>query len=182
MRVITKTKIGPMHGTLTTGGGGHGMRALFRSFVRCLRASVAVELALLTPVLMLMLVGVIDFGGAVNERMKLTSAARAGVQFANQSAANADDTAGILQAVQNAGGLDTANITIETTQFCACGDGSAATCGDTCAGGGAAGTYVSILVKEQYTTIFPGLIYPSHKGGGCHWLDGRIICRELVAD
>lgn len=155
MRIITKTKIGPLRGARPTGGGGHGMRALSRSFARCLRAAVAVELALLTPVLMLMLVGAIDFGGAVNERMKLTSAARAGVQFASQSPANADDTAGILQAVQNAGGLDTASITISTTQFCACGDGSAAACGDTCAGGGAAGAYVSITVVEQYSTIFP---------------------------
>ena len=146
MQDIRKTITGPC---------AYGMRALCRSFVRCSRAAVAVELALLTPVLMLMLLGVIDFGGAIYERMQLTSAARAGVQYAGQSANNVNDTAGILQAVQTAGSLDAGDITITTTQFCGCADGSAATCGDTCGGGGSAGTYVSITVVEQYSTIFP---------------------------
>ena len=155
MRDFHKAIPGPMRDARTTRCGAHGMRALSRSFVRCLRAAVTVELALLAPVLMLMLVGVIDFGGAIYEQMQLTSAARAGVQFAIQSAANVDDTVGILQAVQNAGSLDTANVTITTTQFCGCPDGSAATCTDTCGGGGTPGTYVSITVVEQYSTLFP---------------------------
>ncbi len=152
----------PGSGARLTRRGAHGVRALSRSFVRCLRAAVAIELALLAPVLLLMLVGVIDFGGAIYERMQLTSAARAGVQFAIQSAANADDTAGILQAVQTAGSLDAANITITTTQFCGCADGSAAACGDTCGGDAPAGTYVSVTVVEQFSTLFtyPGISNP----------------------
>ena len=135
--------------------GAHGVRALSRSFVRCLRAAVAVELALLAPVLALMLVGVIDFGGAVYERMQLTSAARAGVQFAIQSVENADDEAGILLAVQNAGSLDDANVTITTTQFCGCADGAEIDCDGTCGGDLKPGTYVSITVVEKFSTIFP---------------------------
>ncbi len=172
MGVITKTNSVTMRRERSTGGGGRGMRALSRSFVRCLRAAVAVELALLAPVLMLMLIGVIDFGGAVYERMQLTSAARAGVQFASQSADNVDDAAGILQAVQNAGSLD-APVTITTTQFCSCAaDGAAATCGDTCSSGAPAGTYVMITVVEQYKTIFsyPGL-------GNPITLEGEVVYR-----
>ncbi len=162
MADIRKAIPGPMRGARSTGGGGRGMTALFRSFVRCVRASVAVELALLTPVLLFMLIGLIDFGGAIHERMQLTSAARAGVQFAIQSSGNVDDTAGILLAVSRAGELVDANITITTFQFCGCPDGSAASCGGTCGGGGQAGTYVSVTVVEQFKTLltYPGISNP----------------------
>ena len=109
-----------------------------------------------------MLIGLIDFGGAIHERMQLTSAARAGVQFALQSSGNVDDTAGILLAVSRAGELVDADITITTFQFCGCPDGSAASCGGTCGGGGQAGTYVSVTVVEQFKTLFtyPGISNP----------------------
>ena len=62
MADIRKAIPGPMRGARTTGSG-HGMTALFRPFVRCVRASVAIELALLTPVILFMLIGLIDWMG-----------------------------------------------------------------------------------------------------------------------
>ncbi len=162
MADIRKAIPGPIRGARSTSGGGRAMRALSRSFVRCVRASVAIELALLTPVLLFIIIGLIDFGGAIHERMQLTSAARAGVQFALQSVGNENDTAGILRAVSAAGELVDANITVTTFQFCGCPDGSAASCGGTCGGGGAAGFYVSVTVAEQFKTLFtyPGISNP----------------------
>ncbi len=172
MQDIRKAIPGPICGARTIRRGVHAMRTLFRSFVRCVRASVAIELALLTPVLLFMLIGLIDFGGAIHERMQLTSAARAGVQFALQSNANIDDIAGILLAVTTAGELDTADITVTTTQFCGCADGSAAACDAFCTGGGSAGTYVSVTVVEQFSTLFP---YPGL--GNPITLEGEAILR-----
>ena len=46
------------------------------------RGSVAVEFALLLPVLLLLIFGVIDFGRAINAQITLTQAAREGVRLA----------------------------------------------------------------------------------------------------
>ena len=53
------------------------------------RGSVAVEFALLLPVLLLLVFGIIDFGRAINDQITLTQAAREGVRLAalGQSAA-----------------------------------------------------------------------------------------------
>jgi len=46
------------------------------------RGSVAVEFALLLPVLLLLIFGVIDFGRAINDQITLTQAAREGARLA----------------------------------------------------------------------------------------------------
>jgi Flp pilus assembly protein TadG len=52
------------------------------------RGSVAVEFALLLPVLLLLIFGVIDFGRAINAQITLTQAAREGVRLAALGAVN----------------------------------------------------------------------------------------------
>ncbi|MDO5865652.1 MULTISPECIES: TadE/TadG family type IV pilus assembly protein [Paenarthrobacter] len=46
------------------------------------RGAVAVEMALLLPVLLLILIGVIEFGRALNVQVSLTEAAREGARYA----------------------------------------------------------------------------------------------------
>src|SRR5262249_36945567 len=59
------------------------------------------EMALLTPLLLLMLVGTIEIGRFAYYGIEVSSAARAGVQFGAQSLADSRDLAGITQAAQN---------------------------------------------------------------------------------
>lgn len=115
----------------------------------------AVELALLAPVVMLMILGAIDFGGALFERMRLTNSARAGVQFALQSDANAQDPTGIEQSVLNATGLDPLSVTVAQSQYCECADGTTIVCTATCTGGGPLRRFVNVTVSEQFQTLYP---------------------------
>ncbi len=129
--------------------------------LRCTRGAAVIEFALLAPVLLLMVVGAIDFGTFIHQKMQLQSAARAGVQFAAQSNATISDTAGIVNAAANASELDFTGVTTTTTQFCSCSDGveSAADtfggCSGSCAGGELPGLYVRVNVTGQFTPLFP---------------------------
>ncbi len=128
---------------------------------RCTRGAAVIEFALLAPVLLLMVVGAIDFGTFIHQKMQLQSAARAGVQFAAQSSTTLSDTAGIANAAQIASELDFTGVTTTTTQFCSCSDGIESTpdadgnCTDTCAGGELPGLYVRVDLTGQFTPLFP---------------------------
>ena len=143
--------------------------------LRCARGSTVIEFALLAPVLLLMVVGAIDIGTFINQKMQLQSAARAGAQFAIQSDDTISDTAGILNATQLASELDFTGVTVETTQFCACSDGvefavdKSGSCIGGCALGETPGLYVRVNVTGNFTPLLPiagisNLV--SSKGGG----------------
>lgn len=138
---------------------------LVAAFRDCARASVAIELALLAPVLAAFLVGSVDFGSYIYGKMQLQSAARAGAQYAVQSGGNADDQAGIIAAaLASSSDLATGASVISET-FCSCVDGTESTvsattgCGGTCAGGDSPALSVRVTVTNTFTPIFnyPGI-------------------------
>ncbi|MDO8608569.1 MAG: TadE/TadG family type IV pilus assembly protein [Phaeospirillum sp.] len=119
----------------------------------------AVEFALVAPILLLMLVGLTDFGLAVNEKMRLVNAVRAGVQAGY---GNSTDVAAITQAVKDASGLDAAAIAVSVATSCGCADGSSVVCGGICADASSLRTYVTVTVTESYALLisYPGFASP----------------------
>lgn len=118
--------------------------------------AVAAEFAVVLPILILLIVGLFDYGGAVVMSTKLESAARAGLQYAMKYPA---DAAGIVYAAQNA--TDDTTMTVGTpTLFCTCGSSTAAPvpCTSTCAAG-TLRDYVSLTTSQTYTPPvgFPGV-------------------------
>ena len=84
------------------------------------RGVAAVEFALLLPMLLLLIFGIIDFGRALNTQITLTQAAREGARLAalGQSSAN------VTSATQNAAtGLTPVTVTVTT---CPAGAGATA--------------------------------------------------------
>lgn len=134
---------------------------LAAAFRFCARGSVAIELALLAPVLAALLIGSVDFGTYIYKKMQLQSASRAGAQFAIQEDGNAEDSAGIKTAVlSSADDLDT-GINIVSTAYCSCADGTETTvsaitgCSGTCSGGDSPALSVRVTVSNTFTPIFP---------------------------
>lgn len=114
--------------------------------------NVAVEFALVLPMLILIFAGVVDFGRAVYDRMALETAARGAVQYARQNPA---DATGIQLAALSAGGLP-ATATVDALQvFCECPDGSSIGCGTVCASGEPLLRFLSVTVREDFETLFP---------------------------
>jgi len=87
------------------------------------RGAVAVEFALLLPILLLILFGIIDFGRAFNAQITLTQAAREGVRAYAITGNPSDGNARTQQAVQGTS-LQGAGVGTSTT---ACTTGSPTT-------------------------------------------------------
>jgi Flp pilus assembly protein TadG len=100
------------------------------------RGSVAVEFALLLPVLLLLIFGVIDFGRAINAQITLTQAAREGVRLAAFGAVN--------PAVQN-------RVTLAATGL----SPVTAVVNSSCAAGAGTGVDAKVTVTYTFTFITP---------------------------
>ena len=114
-----------------------------------------VEMALLLPLLLMLLVGVIEIGRYAYFDILISNAARAGAQYGAQSLIQAADVAGIRTAAQNDG---LAAMTITSLQECGCNAGALGGCptGGVCP---LPLVYVKVTATDTYNSLFsyPGL-------------------------
>ncbi len=99
-------------------------------FARDEKGVSAVEFGLISAVLMIIMLGVLDYAIALFGKMEMISAVRSGAQFALVNSASLPN---ITTAVQNSTNLDNTYFSVIPTEFCECSDGSAVVCGNTCA-------------------------------------------------
>jgi Flp pilus assembly protein TadG len=114
-----------------------------------------VELALLLPVLLTLMIGLIEIGRYAYFDILISNAARAGAQYGAQSLIQAADKNGIIAAAQN-DGLTTMKIT--PSQVCGC----VATALGGCPSGAVCPlplVYVQVTATEKYSSLFkyPGI-------------------------
>ena len=130
------------------------------------KGSAAVEFAIGLPVLVMILVGIVDYAQVVGVATELHSAARAGAQYAIKYP---NDVNGIQTAATNA--VSDPNMNTPTvTQFCTCGSSTAAaTAWATCKLGTQTCTgttlryYVTVSTSQTFTPS-PDFVY--HGLGG----------------
>src|ERR1041385_1438773 len=107
----------------------------------------AIEMALIAPVLVLLLVGIADFGMAVYRKMQVQHAAQAGAEYAM---VHGFDSAAITTTITAATAMTGSTASPVQAQSCGCASGTTvttATCGTNCAAGTAAGTYVTVSAQ-----------------------------------
>jgi Flp pilus assembly protein TadG len=113
------------------------------------------ELALMLPLMLLLLVGLIEIGRYAYFDILISNAARAGAQYGAQSLIQAADQNGIKTAAKS-DGLN--SMTITTTQECGCAAGTLGGCpsGGVCA---QPLVYVQVTASEKFDSLFsyPGL-------------------------
>jgi Flp pilus assembly protein TadG len=124
------------------------------------RGQSMIELALLLPIMLLITIGVIEFGRAAYYYIEVVDAAKAGAQYGSQTMANAVNTPNILLAAQADATDIGANLTIPMTVItCTCpGTGVSSPCG------GALGcpyptVYLTVNTAYTLNTLFqyPGI-------------------------
>ncbi len=118
-----------------------------------------VEMAVLTPLLLLLVIGIIELGRLAYYAIEVSNAARAGVQYGSQNLVTADDNAGM----QLAGQQDAPDITglaATATHYCACASGGGSTCLSTdCPSPDHRLVYVQVNTTGTLQTLFnyPGI-------------------------
>jgi TadE-like protein len=130
------------------------IKALQRSEV----GSAAVELAVMLPLLAVLALGVTEFGRIYYTAITVTDAARAGAQYGAQSTLTSINSAGMNQAVLN-DAADVGSISVSSSRFCRCPDGSTPSCTGSCAGYGGPEVFVQVNASKTVTLLmrYPGL-------------------------
>ncbi|HMC70120.1 MAG TPA: TadE family protein, partial [Mycobacteriales bacterium] len=98
-----------------------------RALARRDDGSALAEMALVLPMLVLLIIGLIEVGRFGNYAILVGNAARAGVQYGAQNTVTAADVTGMQnRALQD--GQSITGLTATASSYCECADGSASTC------------------------------------------------------
>jgi Flp pilus assembly protein TadG len=111
-----------------------------------------VEFALVAPLLLLLLAAVLNGAMLLRTATCAANAARAGSEFGSRSAIASLDTAGMQAAALNSA-PGVAGLSATAVRTCKCPDGTAVSCGATCAAGKMM-VYVQVSTQASAHTIF----------------------------
>jgi Flp pilus assembly protein TadG len=133
---------------------------LMRKLSRSESGASLVEFAILLPVMVFLLMGVIEIGRYTYFAILAANAARAGAQYGSQNTTTADDITGMSEAATADEG-SVPQFSPSPTPLCAVNGGAPAQCAASAGSGPAAGTvyYVQVVVTGTFTTLFhyPGI-------------------------
>ncbi|HUQ99935.1 MAG TPA: TadE family protein [Gemmatimonadaceae bacterium] len=122
------------------------------------RGSALIEFAIVTPLLMLFVLGAAEFGRVYFAAITVANAARVAAQFGSQEGHNSDFPG--MNAAAQAEAADLGTISNFPSNFCRCPDGTAPACtsGATCAGFGAPEVFIKDSVVKSVSLImkYPG--------------------------
>lgn len=115
--------------------------------------TVSVEWALISPIFITLLIGVLEFGSGALHKMQMANAVRAGLQYATVRKPIQGDITQVRDAVSiTAPANATGTRAITVTLFCNCLDASPIDCDKTCASGERS-SYISIGMSEEFKPI-----------------------------
>jgi Flp pilus assembly protein TadG len=142
-------------------------------FLHDSKGGAIVELALVTPIFALLLVGAAEFAGLAYSAIEVSNAARAGVAYGSQSSATASNIAGMQTAATN-DGADVSGLAATAKQFWSCSNAPATqhTSPPTCT----TGNHVLDYVEVNTTVTVSPLIHVQGLGTS-FTLTGQAIMR-----
>ena len=122
--------------------------------LRSVSGVASIELALLLPALVLLVVGVFDYGLVIHQKTQLAHAARAGVQYALIRRPQEGDLDGVETAVNDTAPVDTTGTrVIDADLWCECPEtpGTVVSCEITTCN---RSVYIWVSIEEDYNATF----------------------------
>ncbi|MCK5284107.1 MAG: pilus assembly protein [Alphaproteobacteria bacterium] len=111
----------------------------------------AVEFALIAPILILMLIGTVDFGMFIMERMQLQNTAHTVANFVAQT----QDDRNIQTIAAESYGANFADITLVSNFTCECSDSTAQTCPVDCGDDDYQRRFINVTASGNFSALFP---------------------------
>ena len=134
--------------------------ASFVAFTRRFRGdaqgNLTVEFAFLIPFLLALSFGALELGNVLLQHLRLTGAARAGLQYGLQNDSTAVDYAGIERAARAGAGSVSGGYSVTARKFCSCTSGEVS-CSTSCSDDSEMRTYVEVAVEGD---VAPLISYP----------------------
>jgi Flp pilus assembly protein TadG len=117
------------------------------------KGGAAVEFAVVFPILVLLVIGVVDYGRVFYTSVTVANAARAGAEYgASNPPSSASDTVG-MRVYAEADGIDAGTLVIAAQRYCEC-SGTANAC-VICSGGAAPEVYVEVTASKTVAMLIP---------------------------
>lgn len=120
--------------------------------------NVTLEFAAVIPVLVLLALGIFEFGQVAITKSQIESAVKAGVQYGVLDHSAANDPQGMIQAALNDIGETNQAFAITARQFCSCPESGELSCSEICADGAYSPMYVEVDIQttKALTFSYPG--------------------------
>jgi Flp pilus assembly protein TadG len=128
------------------------LRTIFGARPAAERGQAVAELAIIAPLLLLLLVGLVEFGRYARMSILVSNAARAGVQYGAQNYVTALDDAGMQNAAQT-DAESIAAISATPSHYCTCADGTASSCQATDCPSSHRLVYVQVDTRGTFTSM-----------------------------
>lgn len=129
------------------------MRKTMHDFRQATAGAAVHEFALVAPVLMLLMVGAIDFGRSFYHSVTISNAAGTAALYGAQSLVKSGRTANMSAIAQN-DASDIGTVSTTATRTCQCPNGTSVDCvTGTCTGYGAPRVYVRCQVSRTFDTM-----------------------------
>jgi Flp pilus assembly pilin Flp len=121
------------------------------------KGAAAVEFALIAPFLIMMLVGIMDFGRFINQRMELENLARAAAEYVVKGGDESLVTQDVILMSGKITEEDLPGVQQEGDSVCECDNGEEVTCGTTCSGSDTTyqRRYYNFSLTRSFTPMFP---------------------------
>jgi Flp pilus assembly protein TadG len=134
-------------------------RPLTRAFRRARDGAIAVEMALVAPVILAMLLGIVEVSGAISANLSVQAAARAGTQYGLTTPPVQGDMSPIIGAARAAmpaawtSSSSTSPAEVSASLVCECELTGAVACGAACAKGEQSLEYLKVDITKVYSPI-----------------------------
>ena len=134
------------------------------------RGSITIEAVFGFVALLILLLGVIDFGLAYTQKMGIENAVKAGIQYSLVRKPMQGNLTAVGQAVIQAAPVPSAGQSnnLTTVIFCECADGTSSAClssGGTpliCADGSTRRSFLKISLSQSYKLLFPYPVFGNY--------------------
>jgi Flp pilus assembly protein TadG len=117
------------------------------------RGAALIEFALSATLLVMLAVGAVSFGLAIQSSIVVADAAYAGASYGANSVSNATNTAGMQQAAL-AAGAGVKNITATASYWCTCSGGALVSCPTDCGSNADLKFFVQVTASATYNNFF----------------------------
>jgi len=124
------------------------------------RGGALVELAVVLPVLVLIAIGVMDYGRVYYTSVTVANAARAGAEWGAYGKAGSSTDDANIQNFAKIEGAEAGTLTVTSSHVCRCSPtGGTVSCANSCGGYGAPQVYVTATATKSVALIlrYPGL-------------------------
>lgn len=124
-----------------------------RTYLQTDKGVAATEFALAAPMLILLMVGILDLGSYIHDRLKLEQISRAAADYVVQGGSEENITLDVLSYYD---ATRTDSYTVVAERVCTCNDGAAQDCSAvSCEFGDYSRQYIQVTIDRTFSTLFP---------------------------